>query len=153
MSGIATLILLYLLSLTTTSRENQGTSVLSSEETASTRETVTVSRVIDGDTVELTTGEKVRYIGMDTPEIRPNECYGQEATDRNKELVENKKVEMEKDISKTDRYGRLLRYVYVGDKMINRVLVQEGYARVATYPKPTAVGQPCLLSATKLSTK
>ena len=76
LSGIATLILLYLLSLTTTSRENQGTSVLSSEETASTRETVTVSRVIDGDTVELTTGEKVRYIGMDTPEIRPNECYG-----------------------------------------------------------------------------
>ena len=136
MAGSVTFILLYLLSLTTF-EENQDTSVLSSqssEEVASTRETATVSRVIDGDTIELTTGEKVRYIGMDTPELRPNECYGKEATERNKKLVENKKVEMEKDISKTDRYGRLLRYVYLEDKMINRILVQEGYARVATYP-------------------
>ena len=82
-----------------------------------------VIRVVDGDTIEIEGGQKVRYIGIDTPETvdpsRPVGCYGKEASDKNKELVEGKIVRLEKDISETDRYGRLLRYIYVGDIFVN----------------------------------
>ncbi len=97
-----------------------------------------VSRVVDGDTIELETGEKVRYIGIDTPETKdPNrdvECYGKEASNKNKELVEGKEVRLEKDVSETDRYGRLLRYIYIDDVFINDFLVREGYAKASSYP-------------------
>ena len=97
-----------------------------------------VTRVIDGDTIEIEGGLKVRYIGIDTPETvhpsKPVECYGQEASARNKQLVEGKMVELEKDVSETDRYGRLLRYVYVDGQMVNELLVRGGYAQVSTYP-------------------
>jgi micrococcal nuclease len=97
-----------------------------------------VVRVIDGDTVELSDGRRVRYIGVDTPETvdprRPVECFGKQAGEKNKELVEGKTVQLEKDVSEIDRYGRLLRYVYVGELMINEFLVREGYAQVTTYP-------------------
>lgn len=99
---------------------------------------VMVTRVVDGDTIEVTGGLKVRYIGIDTPETvhpsKPVECYGQEASNHNKELVEGKVVELEKDVSETDRYDRLLRYVYVDGQMVNELLVREGYAQVSTYP-------------------
>jgi micrococcal nuclease len=102
------------------------------------REEVKVLRVIDGDTIELTDKRRVRYIGMDTPEIvdpdKPVECYGKEAEDENKRLVEGKTVFLEKDVSETDTYGRLLRYVYVKDTFVNEALVQNGFARVATFP-------------------
>ncbi len=100
-----------------------------------------VVRVIDGDTIEvLIDGEKktVRYIGMNTPETvhpsKPVECFGIEASNKNKELVSGKKVRLVKDVSETDKYGRLLRYVYVDDTFINLILVQEGYANVSSYP-------------------
>lgn len=98
-----------------------------------------VKRVIDGDTIELDNGEKVRYIGIDTPEtVHPNqtvECFGQEASDKNRELVEGKKVKLEKDITAKDKYGRLLRYVYLeDDTFLNLYLIQEGYATSYTYP-------------------
>jgi len=97
-----------------------------------------VVRVIDGDTVEIEGGRRVRYIGIDTPEIvdpsSPAECYGKEASDKNKGLVEGKEVRLEKDVSNTDRYGRLLRYVYVGDVFVNNYLVQEGFAHSSSYP-------------------
>lgn len=97
-----------------------------------------VSRVIDGDTIELSSGEKVRYIGIDTPETKdprkPVQCFGKEAYLKNKELVEGKAVKMEKDISERDKYGRLLRYVFVGDLFINDYLVRQGFARVYSYP-------------------
>lgn len=97
-----------------------------------------VTRVIDGDTIEIEGGLKVRYIGIDTPEpvhpSKPIECYGQEASARNKQLVEGKVVELEKDVSETDRYDRLLRYIYVDGQMVNELLVREGYAQVSTYP-------------------
>ena len=100
-----------------------------------------VTRVIDGDTIEVDMDGrlyKVRYIGIDTPEtVHPTrgvEPYGKEASERNRQLVEGKTVYLEKDVSETDRYKRLLRYVYVDDVMVNAVLVQEGYAQVATYP-------------------
>ncbi|HUV42996.1 MAG TPA: thermonuclease family protein [Patescibacteria group bacterium] len=107
-------------------------------ETEEEREEVLVARVIDGDTIEIEGGQKVRYIGIDAPEsVDPNEpvgCYAQEASEKNKELVLNKKVRLEKDVSEMDRYGRLLRYVWVGDLLVNEYLVREGYAQSSTYP-------------------
>ncbi|RME48535.1 MAG: hypothetical protein D6791_03070, partial [Chloroflexi bacterium] len=96
----------------------------------------TVRRVIDGDTIELTSGDRVRYIGIDTPEMsEPRECYATEATAKNRELVEGKRVALRKDVSETDRYGRLLRYVYLPTgEMVNAVLVREGYAVASTFP-------------------
>ncbi|MBI2268436.1 MAG: thermonuclease family protein [Candidatus Blackburnbacteria bacterium] len=93
---------------------------------------VSVTRVIDGDTVEIQGGERVRYIGVDTPER--DECFGPEATQANKGLVEGKKVRLEKDVQEKDKYGRMLTYVWIEDVMVNERLVQEGYAQVATYP-------------------
>lgn len=100
-----------------------------------------VTRVIDGDTIEVAIEGQtfsVRYIGMDTPETvaagRPVECFGPQASARNKELVDGRTVELEKDVSETDRYGRLLRYVYVDGRMVNELLVAEGFAQVSTYP-------------------
>ncbi len=101
-------------------------------------EVIKVIRVIDGDTIEIAGGQKIRYIGIDTPEtVHPSEpvgCYGVEASNKNKELVLNKDVRVERDISETDQYGRLLRYVYVGDLMVNEHLVREGYANSSSYP-------------------
>jgi len=97
----------------------------------------TVQRVIDGDTIELSTGEVVRYIGIDTPETKhstkPIECFGEKASQRNKELVEGKQVQLEKDVSETDRYGRLLRYIWLNGRLINEQLVAEGYAFASAY--------------------
>jgi len=100
-----------------------------------------VVRVIDGDTIEVDIEGslyKVRYIGIDTPETvhpqKPVEYFGKEASEKNRELVEGKIVRMEKDVSEADKYGRLLRYVWVDDVMVNAELVRLGYAQVATYP-------------------
>jgi len=97
-----------------------------------------VARVVDGDTIKLENGQTVRYIGMDTPETvdprRPVGCFGKEASAKNKELVSGKDVRLVKDVSDTDKYGRLLRYVYVGDVFVNEYLVREGYARASSYP-------------------
>lgn len=91
-----------------------------------------VVRVIDGDTIELSSGQRVRYIGIDTPER--DECFYLEAKAVNEQLVLNKKVKLVKDVSETDKYGRLLRYVYVENIFVNQYLVKEGYAYAATYP-------------------
>lgn len=97
-----------------------------------------VVKVIDGDTIKLDNGQVVRYIGMDTPETvdprKPIQCFGQEAAKKNEELVLNKKVTLEKDVSETDRYDRLLRYVYVDGLFVNLELVKQGYAYAATFP-------------------
>ena len=101
-------------------------------------ETYSVVKVIDGDTIKLENGEVVRYIGIDTPETvhpsKPVQCFGKEASDKNKELVEGKVVKLEKDITNKDKYGRILRYVWVGDLFVNDELVRQGYAYVYTYP-------------------
>ncbi len=100
-----------------------------------------VTPIVDGDTIVVEIGGqqfKLRYIGIDTPETvdprRPVGCFGHEASDRNHQLVDGQTVGLEKDISETDDFGRLLRYVWLGDRMVNAVLVQEGYATAATYP-------------------
>ncbi|MEN3186534.1 MAG: thermonuclease family protein [Atribacterota bacterium] len=100
--------------------------------------TYVVVEVIDGDTIKLASGEKVRYIGVDTPELRSSrgktEYYAEEAYRANRKLVGGKRVTLEFDVQKRDRYGRLLAYVYVDGLMVNEWLVANGYARVATFP-------------------
>lgn len=97
-----------------------------------------VTKVIDGDTVEIEGGQRVRYIGIDTPEtVHPNiktECFGAAASAKNKDLVEGKRVILKKDVSEVDKYGRLLRYVYLGDIFVNEYLVREGFASASSYP-------------------
>ena len=87
-------------------------------------------RVIDGDTIKVDIDRRlydVRYIGVDTPETKhPTkgvQPYGPEASERNRQLVEGRTVQLERDVSETDRYGRLLRYVYVDKVMVNAVLI------------------------------
>ncbi|KXK08641.1 MAG: Thermonuclease precursor [Microgenomates bacterium OLB22] len=102
------------------------------------KEPFTVVTVVDGDTIRLANGQTVRYIGINTPELNKGkglpQCFAQEATDANKRLVLGRSVRLVKDVSETDKYGRLLRYVYVGDTFVNEQLVVEGYAHASTYP-------------------
>jgi len=96
-----------------------------------------VTKVIDGDTIEIETGERVRYIGIDTPEPGQSECFSSEATRENEKMVLGKRVRMEKDRSDVDRYERLLRYVYVDDVFINEHLVKNGFGYASAYPPDT----------------
>ncbi len=90
--------------------------------------------VVDGDTARaLVDGreESVRYIGIDTPEVDPSigvECFGAQASARNKQLVEDETVRLVYDAERRDRYGRLLAYVYVGETFVNAELVRGGFA-------------------------
>lgn len=111
------------------------------QEDIQTDETFLVTRVIDGDTIELEDGRRVRYIGIDTPEIKDSrksvQCFAREAMEKNKELVEGKYVRLGKDVSDKDKYGRLLRYVYIQGSeeiFVNDYLARQGFALVATYP-------------------
>ncbi|MDP2598792.1 MAG: thermonuclease family protein [Candidatus Liptonbacteria bacterium] len=122
-----------------------------------------VVRVIDGDTIDVMTSvtsgqalyteagqvgstrtERVRYIGIDAPETvdprKSAQCFGAEAAEKNKELVLGKLVRLEKGVDGLDKYGRLLRYVYLAGQSgasVNLELVREGYARVFIYPPDT----------------
>jgi micrococcal nuclease len=97
-----------------------------------------VRKVIDGDTIQIETGETVRYLGIDSPELSTKtgaaEFYSREAARYNKKLVFLKKVRLEFDVEKKDHYGRLLAYVYVKNVFINAELVRLGYARVMVKP-------------------
>lgn len=100
-----------------------------------------VINVVDGDTIDVLIDGveyRLRYILVDTPETKhPTkgvEPFGLEAYEANRQLVEGKTVQLEKDVSETDRYGRLLRYVYMGDLLVNEELLRRGLAQVATFP-------------------
>lgn len=106
-------------------------------------DSVVVKRVIDGDTIELEGGERIRYLGIDAPErhrkvngqwIRVEEPFSDESYDLNRELVEGKGVRLEFDREIRDRYRRLLAYVFVGKEMINVELIRAGFVRVRFYP-------------------
>ena len=97
--------------------------------------TATVSRVIDGDTVELDSGERVRYLMIDAPENTTDvECYGPETTAFNRDLVEGKEVELIYGEQCTDNFGRLLAFVSVSDREVNSILVERGFACVLFIP-------------------
>jgi len=113
-----------------------------------------VTRVVDGDTVEVRIAERsdgpgagraeigetysVRLIGIDTPEsVKPGspvECFGKEASAAASALLDGQTVTLVKDVEETDSYERLLRYVYLGEEMANARLVLNGYANAYTYP-------------------
>ncbi len=99
----------------------------------------TVAWVYDGDTIRLSDGQKIRYIGVNAPEIahdgRAAEPFGQEAFSFNKSLTLGKRVRMEYDKERVDQYGRLLAYVFLSDgTFVNAVLVEHGLATVYTTP-------------------
>lgn len=87
-----------------------------------------VVNVVDGDTIDLASSERVRLSGINTPET--GECYHKEAKERLAELVLYKEVYLEKDRTNKDKYGRMLRYIYLDDALVNSILVEEGYAKV-----------------------
>ena len=101
-----------------------------------------VTRTIDGDTIEVAIGsrkETVRMILVDTPEIRKKglqepQPFGLEAAAFTRRLLTGKEVQLERDISAKDTYGRSLYYVWLDGKLVNRLLLEEGLARVAVFP-------------------
>jgi micrococcal nuclease len=106
-----------------------------------------VERVVDGDTIVVSIGgheDRVRYIGIDTPEsVKPGvrvQCYAKSASHENERLVEGRTVKLVEDREERDRYGRLLAYVYRADDglFVNAALVRGGYARTLTIAPNTA---------------
>jgi micrococcal nuclease len=102
---------------------------------------VVVTRVVDGDTVEVRLDgetEDVRYIGVDTPETvkpgTPVDCFGPQASHFNHALVEGQRVRLVFGAERRDTYGRLLAYVYLGERFVNAELVRRGLARTLTIP-------------------
>ncbi len=127
-------------------RESSMSSILSLTGTtlpAEEQKIFAVTRIIDGDTIEVQTAltkEKVRLLGINTPEMRQEhpDCFAKEATARIEELLSDKSVRLEADITQDDkdRYGRLLRYVYTDEDFVNLRLVEGGFAKEYTYQKP-----------------
>lgn len=109
---------------------------------SSTKETAEVLRVIDGDTIEVSLNNKketIRLIGIDAPEIvdprEKVECFGKEASDKAKEILTGKTITLESDPTQgeRDKYGRLLRYVFINGENFNKLMLREGYAHEYTY--------------------
>jgi micrococcal nuclease len=118
-----------------------GTSAQEDEE-VEYDETVTVERIVDGDTIRIDPAvdgiDEVRLIGIDTPETKDPDCdvqpYGPEATMFTRDELQGEEVNLEFDEDREDRYERLLAYVYLDDEMFNETLLEEGYAQVYTVP-------------------
>lgn len=103
-----------------------------------------VTKVVDGDTIEVDLKgkkETVRMILIDTPETKhPSKCiqlYGPEASKYTTDTLLNKNIKLELGIQERDKYGRILAYIYINDKMFNKTLLEKGLARVAVYPPNT----------------
>lgn len=107
-------------------------------------EKVVVSIVIDGDTVKLEDGRTIRYLNVDTPETKkastPVMCFGPEASEFNRRMVENKTIWIKGDKQDQDRYGRYLRFIFLSeeaagniDNSLNALIVKEGYGRTSIY--------------------
>lgn len=104
-----------------------------------------VTKVVDGDTIDVHIGnvtKRVRLIGINTPETVapgvPVQCYGPEASAAMKNLVSDRDIILTSDTSQldVDRYGRLLRYAYLGNVFVNEYMVQQGFAFEYTYDRP-----------------
>lgn len=96
-----------------------------------------VKKIIDGDTIELQNGERVRLICIDTPE--KGMAGYKEASKYLATLILNKRVKLQKDVSNKDRYGRSLRYVYIGKVFVNEKMVREGYTKAYPYNPDTTL--------------
>lgn len=158
MFGIATIFFVILLAnyspngsvkgiVTETQRANSElqTEVIAGQPQTSEIQLYSVVKVIDGDTIDISMNgktQRVRLIGIDTPETvdagSPIECFGLEASNKAKELMNGKQVRLEADSSQDnlDKYNRLLRYVFVGDLNVNLEMVRLGFAEEYTYSKP-----------------
>ncbi len=115
------------------------------QQVASPSAVVQVSRVVDGDTIDVTIEgkkESIRFIGIDTPEVvdprKLVQCFGKEASAKTKALLTGKQVTLEADASQGDRdkYNRLLRYIILDGVNINKLLITEGFAHEYTYRLP-----------------
>ena len=95
-----------------------------------------VTNIVDGDTIDLQSGERIRYLMVDTPESTggATDCFGQNAKQFNTDLVLGREVTLAYDEECTDRFGRLLAYVSVGAQEVNALLVERGYACVLYIP-------------------
>jgi micrococcal nuclease len=110
-------------------------------EISSNDKVYSVIHVLDGDTIIIESGEQVRYIGIDTPELlsenTEEQCFGYESYLLNKIIMQGTEVRLEKDVSEVDMYGRLLRYVYIDDIFLNDYLVRNGFAKASDWPPDT----------------
>jgi len=89
-----------------------------------------VTRILDGDTVELEDGRKIRYLLVDTPETSDGDCFAENAKQFNSDLVLNKDITLQYDVECEDRFGRTLAYVSVGGMEVNTLMISRGYACV-----------------------
>jgi len=113
--------------------------IVASDNNESRIETALVVRVIDGDTIELADGRRVRYLGIDTPELGDEHSY--EAMQLNQDLVEGQCVELQAGNEDKDQYERLLRYVYVDGIFVNAQLVAQGYATAYIFDQTNRYSQ------------
>lgn len=104
----------------------------------------TIVSISDGDTLRVLVGTNemnIRLIGIDTPEIHhqdePIQCYGVAAKQGLSNLILNKEVRLEKDVSDVDKYDRYLRYIWIGDTLVNEYMTKNGYAMASSYPPDT----------------
>ena len=92
------------------------------------------TRVVDGDTIELDSGEKIRFLLVNTPEsTTKHECFGEEAKEFTKSLLEGQTIYIEYDQKCTEKYGRLLAYICYNGTLVNRTLIERGYAEFYPY--------------------
>ena len=124
-------VFLFLTVWRTLSRHNESTNRL-----PSTSALVPVVRVVDGDTLLLEDGIRVRLLGVDTPETKrpdhPVEALGPEATAFTKNFIGSQPIRLEYDRERRDRFGRVLAYVYVGDQLLNEELIRVGFSKAET---------------------
>jgi len=129
-----------------TQKDTTNNSIVQSTTSESQYQYYSVSSVVDGDTVKVSIGGTIttlRLIGIDTPETvdprKPVQCFGKEASTKAKELLNGKKVRIEKDVTQgeLDKYGRLLAYIYREDGLFyNKYMIEQGYAHEYTYNTP-----------------
>ena len=115
-----------------------------------------VSKVVDGDTITMSNGEKVRLIQIDTPELASKECYGVQAKSELAKLLNQPgEVTLQADpkLDNIDRYGRLLRYVFIGDTNLNLKLIEIGAAAPYFYRNEKGIYAAEFLKAAQTAQK
>ncbi|MGB9743586.1 MAG: thermonuclease family protein [Minisyncoccales bacterium] len=123
---------------------DQKNEIMSTSSPINSIQSVKVIRVLDGDTIEIEDGQRVRYLGINAPES--GQPFSTEATRENERLVAGRTVNLEFDVQTQDRYQRLLAYVWVGNKLINEEIVRNGYA-VSETIQPNVKYQDLILKA------